>query len=218
MSRGNEATEVLEKFLAAKTLDERKDLMEILKPGLDLAGTCLAGPLPAVRAMTPEFREANPTEQLTDFFHRVDFATEGTQSNPFFVLVRARGKSAPKVVIDPFLDLYGGRLAAYAAKPSDKAAYFQAVVYALSTCTDTTIPDYEKKMTLKLMASDNGKEIARAYFGKQSKIAAMLQDGTHDLSYGNPKACTVMLSWNTEDKADRPYLVASAITSLDWNP
>ena len=209
---------MLEKFLAAKTLDERKDLMEVLKPGLDLGSTCLAGPLPVVRSMTPEFRETNTAEQLTDFYHRVDFQTEGTRSNPHFVLVRARGKSAPKVVIDPFLDLFGGRLAAYVATPSDKAAYFQAVVCALSTCTDTTIPDHEKKMTLKLMASDNGKEIARAYFGKQSKIADMLQDGTHDLSYGNPKPCTVMLSWNTEDKADKPYLVASAITSLDWNP
>jgi hypothetical protein len=218
VSQGNEATDVLEKFLSAKTLDARKDLMEILKPGLDLGTTCLADSLPAVRSMTPEFRVANAAEQLTDFYHRVDFITEGTQSDPHFVLVRARGKAAPKVVIDPFLDLFGGRLAAYVASPSDKAAYFQVVVCALSTCTDTTIPDYEKKMTLKLMASDNGKEIARAYFGRQSKIASMLQDGTHDLSYGNPKPCTVMLSWNTQDKPDRPYLVANAITSLDWNP
>ncbi len=210
--------DVLEKFLTAKSLAEREPLIELTNPKEDLSITCLAGPLPPARSMTPEFRESNHVEGVMDYYHRVDFGADDAHPNPHFILVRARGKAAPKVVVEPFLDLYGGRLAAYASKPTEKAAYFQVIVYPLPTCTDNTIPDYEKKQTLRLLASDNGKEIAKAYFGKQSKIAGMLEDGSHDLSYGNAKACTVMLHWNTQDKPDRPYLEAGNIKALDWNP
>jgi RecG-like helicase len=134
------------------------------------------------------------------------------------VLVRARGGNPPKVVVDPFLDSFGGRLAAYAAKPTDKAGVFQVIVSALASCTDPKIPNREKKLTLKLLARDNTKEIAQAFFSRQSKIHEMLEDGTYSLSYGKAKSCTVMLRWNTEDSAEYPYLEAIALKALDWNP
>jgi hypothetical protein len=40
------AMEVLEKFLAAKTLAERLPMMETQTPEAELANSCLAGPLP----------------------------------------------------------------------------------------------------------------------------------------------------------------------------
>ncbi len=134
------------------------------------------------------------------------------------LLVRSRGGNPPKIVADPFLDTFGGRLAAYAAAPAEKGGTFQAVVYAVASCTDPKIPNREKKLTLKLLASDNDKEIARACFGRQSKIGEMLEDGSYGLSYGIAKACTVMLRWNTEDDPQYPYLEALAIKDLGWNP
>jgi hypothetical protein len=121
-------------------------------------------------------------------------------------------------VVDPFLDLFGGRLAAYAAKPSDKGGVFQVIASPLATCTDPAMPNREKKLTLKLLARDNTKAIAEAYFAKMSKIGEMLEDGTYSLSYGKAKACTVMLRWNTEEDVNHPYLEAIAIKTLDWNP
>jgi hypothetical protein len=73
-------------------------------------------------------------------------------------------------------------------------------------------------LTLKLLSRDNNKEIARAYFGRQSKIGWILEEGTYSLSYSKAKACTVMLQWNVEEKPDMPYLEAIDLKTLDWNP
>jgi hypothetical protein len=213
-----EALGVLETFLTAKTLAERLPLMETKTPEAELATSCLAGPLPVAKSMLLDMQESNPLEEMVDFYFNVDFEGSDKVLNPQTLLVRVRGREVPKVVVDPFLDLYGGRLAAYASKPSDQAATFQVIASALASCNDPKIPDPEKKLTLKLLARENGKEIAPAYFGRMSKIHEMLEDGTYSLSYANARACTVMLRWNSEDSPDYPYLEAIRITALDWNP
>jgi len=217
VSPWKDAEAVLEKFLTAKSLAERLPLIETRTDAAELAASCLASPLPAVRKMVPELRESNPVEHVIDCYFTVEFETTNRPAEAQTVLVRTRGTTTPRVVADPFLDTYGGRLAAYAATPSDKGAIFQVVVYAVASCTDPSIPNREKKLTLKLLSSDNTREIARAYFGRQSKICEMLEDGNYSLNYGNAKACTVMLRWNTEDNPGQPYLEALAIRSLDWN-
>lgn len=217
VSPWKDAEMVLEKFLAAKSLPERLPLIETRTSPEILASGCLAAPLPAVRKMIPELRETNPLERVIDCYFTVEFETAERPSQAQTILVRTRGTNAPLVVADPFLDTYGGRLAAYAATPSDKSGIFQVVVYAVASCTDPSIPNRERKLTLKLLSSDNTREITRAYFGRQSKISEMLEDGNYSLNYGNAKACSVMLRWNREDNPAQPYLEAIAIKSLDWN-
>lgn len=208
---------VLEKFLTAKSLAERLPIIESKTAEDQLASSCLAASLPPARKMVPELRESNPIENLVDCYYTVEFDTGETPAPSQTILVRSRGGNAPKVVADPFLDMFGGRLAAYASGPVEHAGVFQVVVYAVASCTDPKIPNRDKKLTLKLLSCDNTKEIARAYFGRQSKIGEMLEDGTYSLSYGNAKACTVMLRWNTEDNPEHPFLEALAIKDLDWN-
>ena len=217
-SPGQVAKEVLDQFLAAKTLAERLPLMETHTPESELAKTCLAGPLPEVQDSRIGVVENNAAEQVADFYHNVDFNAGDNRTNPQTVLVRIRGSAPPKVVVDPFLDCYGGRLADYAKSPSDKAGLFQVIVWPLASCYDERVPNHEKKLTLKLQPQANAKEIALAYLGRQSKIAQMLTDGTYRVAYGKAKACTVMLRWNTEDDSNMPYLEAIALSSLDWNP
>jgi hypothetical protein len=215
---GMAAMAVLEKFLNAKTLAERLPHMETQTPEVELAQSCLSGPLPMTSKIEIDAQETNAVEQVIDFYHNVDFVVEGQPVNPQTILVRSRGKGDPKVVVDPFLDTFGGRLAAYAKTPSDKAGLFQVTVSAVASCNEEHVPNREKKLTLKLLSRDNTKEIARAYFGRQSKIAEMLENGTYSLSYGKAKACTVMLRWNTEDNPAMPYLEALTLKTLDWNP
>lgn len=217
-SPGEVAKEVLDKFLAAKTLAERLPLMETNTPQPELAKSCLTGPLPAVTNISLGGVEKNAVEQVADYYHNVDFDAGNNRTNPHTILVRIRGSAEPKVVADPFLDSYGGRLADYAGSPSDKAGFFQVIVWPLATCYDERVPNHEKKLTLKLLPQVNAKEIALAYVGRQSKIAEMLEDGTYSVAYGKAKACTVMLRWNTEDNPDMPYLEAVALRTLDWNP
>jgi hypothetical protein len=215
---GMVAMEVLEKFLAAKTLAERLPLIETQTPEAELANSCLAGPLPTTSRIEIDAQESNSVEQVVDFYHNVDFVVDGQPVNPQTLLVRTRGTAQPKVVVDPFLDTFGGRLAAFAKAPTDKAGVFQVTVSAVASCNDENVPNREKKLTLKLLSRDNTREIARAYFGRQSKIGEMLEDGTYSLSYGKAKACTVMLRWNADDNPAMPYLEALTIKALDWNP
>ena len=215
---GLEAEDVVHAFLAAKTLSERLPMLETKTPETELKNSCLAGPLPTSSGVVMEFRETNPVEQVIDFYFGVDFDAGENRVNPHTVLVRKRGTGTPKIVADPFLDCFGGRLAAYASQPTDKAGIFEVIVSPLAECNDSKIPKSDKKHTLKLLARDQAKEIARAYFGKQSKIGHMLEDRTYSLSFGKALPCTVMLRWNTEDNKQIPYLEALDITSLDWNP
>jgi hypothetical protein len=215
---GEVAKEVLDKFLAAKTLAERLPLMETRTLQGELAKSCLTGPLPEVKNISVGTVENNAVEQVADFYHLVDFDAGNNRTNPQTILVRIRGSAEPKVVVDPFLDSFGGRLADYAKSPSDKAGIFQVIVSPLATCYDERVPNHEKKLTLKLLPQVNAKEIALAYVGRQSKIAQILEDGSYSLAYNKPKACTVMLRWNAEDDPNMPYLEAVALRTLDWNP
>jgi hypothetical protein len=215
---GAAAMEVLEKFLAAKTLAERLPLIETKTPEAELANSCLAGPLPGTSRIEIDSQETNATEQVVDFYHSIDFDAPDRPINPQVILVRTRGTNPPKVVVDPFLDSFGGRLEAYAKAPRDKPGYFQVIVSALASCSDEHVPNREKKLTLKLLPQDNTKEIVRAYFSRQSKIHELLENGTYSLSYGKAKACTVMLQWNVEEQPDKPYLEALSIKAFDWNP
>ncbi|MES2921892.1 MAG: hypothetical protein V4819_10105 [Verrucomicrobiota bacterium] len=212
------AKEVLDKFLDAKTLTERLSLIETRTSESELAKSPLASPLPEVKNITVSIEENNAVEQVADFYHMVDFDAGENRTNPQTILVRIRGSADPKVVVDPFLDSYGGRLADYAKSPSDKAGYFQVIVWPLASCYDERVPNHEKKLTLKLLPQVNTKEIALAYFGRQSKIAQILEDGTYSLAYNKAKACTVMLRWNAEDDPNQPYLEAVALRTFDWNP
>ncbi len=208
---------VLEQFLAATSLAERLPLIESKTPEAKLALGCLAAALPPVRKWLPEFRESDKTDHRLDCYYTVEFGPDDKPVQAQTVLVRTRGTNPPKVMADPFLDTFGGRLAAYAAAPVARAEAFQVVVYAVASCTDPNIPDRGRKMTLKLLACDNRKEIARAYFARQSEIGGMLEEGNHPLGYGNSKACTVVLRWNFEDDPAHPFLEAQAITDFDWN-
>ncbi len=212
------AMEVVEKFLAARTLAERLPLMETRTPLAELAVSCLSKPLPAVVKLETFAQQSNPVEQVTDIFYNVNFDAGGGHTDPQTLLVRTRGAASPKIVADPFLDTFGGRLAAMAAKKSDKRALFQVIVSPLATCIDESVPNRDKKLTLRLLPQDGAPEIARAVIGQQSKIAGLIQDGSHSLSYGKATPCTVMLQWNTAENPAMPYLEAVEIPRMDWNP
>jgi hypothetical protein len=218
VSPWGEAEKVLEEFLSAKTLAERMPLMETRLTDEELAATCLASPLPKFLKLVPEYRETDKIENLVDCYYTAELEHDDPATRVLTVLVRARGDQRPRVVAEPFLDSFGGRLAAYAAGPTEKAGTFQVVVYAVASCTNPEVPNHGKKLTLKLLASDTNREIARAYFGRQSKINEILENSAYELKYGVAKACTVLLRWNTEEDPEKPFLEALAIKDFGWNP
>ncbi len=209
---------VLHQFLAASSLEERLPLLETRTVETELEGSCLAGGLPKVAEITLTAVETKPLEQVTDYYHAVNFDLGGGQKDPQTILVRVRGSAGPKVVVDPFLDLFGGRLAAYAESPTEKPRTFHVIAWPLASCFESTVPEPRKKLTLKLLSQEGSGETALAYCGRQSRIAAMLEDGNQSLAYGKSKPCTITLRWNTEENPGMPFLEAVAVNSPDWNP
>ncbi len=214
---GIAAREMLEEFLEMKSLDERMPFIETQQDEAELVSSVLNGPLPEVQKITVDVRTTDPIEQLIDYYYYVDFADDDGGSTPQTMLVRTRGTQPPKVVVDPFLDLFGGRFARYAKTPVKEAGTFQVIISAGAFCYDE-VPAPEKKYTLKILARDDAKEIAKAYFGKASKIGEMLEDESSGLAYGQATPCTVFLRWNIEDDPENPFLEALDIISLNWNP
>lgn len=214
---GIAALRLLEEFLAMSTLEQRLPHLESRLPEEKLASSVLSSPLPEIRNISVDIRETNSIEDVIDYYYHVDFVSVGESISPQTMLVRTRGLAPPKVVVDPFLDLYGGRFARYAAEPSKDAATFQVVVSAGAFCYDD-VPGADKKFTLKILSREDTKEIDKAYFGKRSKIGYLLSDLSSGLAYGQAKACTVFMRWNLDEDPERPFLEALDITSLDWNP
>ena len=212
------AMPVLEAFLEAPDLATRLPLIETKTPQAELESSILAGPLPAVIRYTAETQESHTVENVVDLFYNVHFDTGDGAIDSQMVLVRIRGNSKPKVVVDPLLDLYGGRLAAYLAEPRELGATFFAVVSAGSRVHDPNIPNPEKKFPLKLLAAPNGGEIATVYTGRLSAIGELLNDPESGLAFGLPRYVTLVLTWNRTEDPERPYLEALQITAQHWNP
>ena len=217
---GIAALNLLEEFLEMKSLEERLPHLESKRGDDVLASSVLNSLLPEALKITVDIREINSIEQVVDHYYYVDFADDEGGINPQTMLVRTRGTEAPKVVVDPFLDLFGGRFEKFAAEPTKEAGTFLIIISAGGRCYKDidAVPEPEKKFTMKILSREDTKEIAKAYFGKQSEIGRMLEDETSGLSYGQIKACTVFMRWNMDDDPERPFLEALDIKALNWNP
>ncbi len=215
--KSREALALLEEFLAMETLEQRLPHIETKASPEELENSILATRLPPVLRTDVDFREQYPLEKVDDFFYQIVFGGEGNRPRRQTMLVRVRGDAPPKVVVDPFLDLYGGRFEEFAAKPSKQAGTFQLVVSAMAFCYDD-VPDAERKFTLRILPSEGAPEIGKAYFNKVSTIGSMLENPSSGLAFGKAKTCTVLIRWNYEDDPLRPFLEALDVPHVNWNP
>jgi len=209
---------VLEKFLKASSLEERIPYMETRQAPEELADTVLNAPLPKYRYLVIHSQESFRIESIVDFYFTFEFINEDGSGDPQTVCVRRRGERNPTVLADPFLDLYGGRLAAFAATPQPKGQSFHAIIYPVPVCADPRVPNRQKKLTLRLLPHENSTHIIQAHASRISKIGEILKSGSYDLNYGKPKACVVLLVWNTDEEPGSPYLEALDIQAFHWNP
>lgn len=213
------AMAVVEKFLSATTLDERLPLIDTRTPPAALQESVLAKPFPADPSVAPDFQETDPDNGSTDFYYNVDFKDASGKISPQLLMVRTSADGEAKIIVDPFLDGFGGRLAAFASTPSEKISTFQFVVSAVAqTTADRNVPNHENKLRLKLMPRDNEKELTSAYFTKGSKLGQMLVTEGSGFRYGQPRTARVTLRWNKEEDPTNPYLEVTDIKEFRWNP
>ncbi len=214
------ANELLEAFLRAKDARTRFGMVEPEASIGELeAMPLMNGPLWEVSQIFTELPQHHPEEQVTDYPYRVTFFVPNRKSVDFSMLVRQRGTQSPKVFLPAFLDLAGGRLHGFSREPNHlDPATFHAVIEPVSGCHEATVPNPDRKFTIRLLPSSIGKETSRAYVSTGSRFKKMVEDPASALRWGVRIRATVTIQWNHKEDPLKPYLELIDINSLGWNP
>lgn len=207
--------QVLRKFLEAETLEERLPLMVSQTGQVELMASCLSGGLMPVKSVELDMSDMDQVTKSIDHYFSVEFS-KSEASQEYLLLVRLKEGQGPRVIADPFIDSYGGRLAKFASTPVRGEIEVQVMVSPRASCIDESIPDSGQKRSLDLMGCEYGDVLAVAHFSKLSDIEKLLNDGTYRLSYGNPVPAVVRLRWNRSESSQKPFLEAVEIKGFRW--
>jgi hypothetical protein len=205
------SADVLGKFLAARSLGERLPFIETQTPEEELVSGLLAKPLAYATSFRSREVRFNKLEGASDVIFAVPLGSDSAAPDVHLIVVRTRGTREPKVLIDPFLDGYGGRLAEFAAYPVEGERTFRGIMTVFDFCTDETVPEHQGKFTVKLSSHPGGKDTAKAYFSANSPLAAKFPGS---LTYGRSMGATVVLRWV---RGERPFIEVVDIKSLSWD-
>lgn len=206
------SADVLGRFLAAQSLEERLPLIETSTPREELEAGVLARALTVSSSFNSTEVRFNKVEGATDVAFIVPFGRNLGGDERHLMMVRTRGSQAPKVVVDPFLDGFGGRVAQFAEKPVEGERVFRVVMTVFDFCTDEDVPDHESKFTMKICTHPGGPDVAKAYFSGQSSLAKKLTPPK--LPMGRSIGGTIVLKWNL---GDRPFIEVIDVRRLDWD-
>ena len=209
---------VLEKFLNAKTLEERRPYITLSKlPAEDLAASCLARPLPEVINRRSVHYMENRSERHKEHFFEVFFQVDPAErAIPILVQLSDWGDGVIRVHADAFIDLFDDHLGAYAEKPVKSSATFHVVADAYKHCFDEIIPEWDKKSFLKLRTHPRMAPRLVAYFNRNSGLAKEISQ-PDALPWGESGICTVTVRWNT-DIPNRPFVELVKINGFTWDP
>jgi hypothetical protein len=213
------ANNLLDAFLHAKDAASRVGMVEPETTVEELEATLLKGPLAEVSQVFSDLPRQNSIEGFTDYPYRVSFFVQGRANSDFAMLVRQRGSQPPRIYLPAFLDLVGGRLAAFTRQPNTQdPARFHVILEPVIGCHEDGIPNPDRKFTLKLLPSNFGKETARAYCANHSRFRELVEKPDYPIRWGMRVAATVTIQWNHKEDPTMPYLELVDINSPDWNP
>jgi hypothetical protein len=210
---------LLEAFLHAKDAASRVDMVEPATSEQELAATLLKGPLPEFTQIFSDLPQHHPDEKMTDFPYRVSFVVKDAPNVDYAILVRQRGNQPPRVFLPAFLDLAGGRLAAFTREPNTSApTLFHVYLEPIDGCYEKDVPGADRKFTFKLLSSPFGKETARAYAANASRFRSMVEEPTYPIRWGMRRRATITLQWNHKEDPAKPFLELIDLNSPDWDP
>lgn len=210
---------LLEAFLRAQDAASRVAMVEPATNEQDLAATLLKGPLPEFTQIFSDLPQHHPEERMTDFPYRVSFVVKDAPNVDFAILVRQRGTQAPKVFLPAFLDLVGGRLAAFTREPNPlPPTLFHVYLEPIDGCYEKNVPGADRKFTFKLLSSPFGKETARSYAANASRFRSLVEEPAYPIRWGMRRRATITLQWNHQEDPAKPFLELVDLNSPDWNP
>lgn len=210
---------LLESFLQAKDAASRVDMVEPATTEQELAATLLKEPLPDYTQIFSDLPQHHPEEKMTDFPYRVSFVVKDAPNVDHAILVRQRGDQPPRIFLPAFLDLVGGRLAAFTREPNTSPpTLFHVYLEPIDGCYEQDVPGADRKFTFKLLSSPFGKETARAYAANASRFRAMVEEPSYPIRWGMRRRATITLEWNHKEDPAKPFLELVDLNSPDWDP
>lgn len=211
----HESADVLKQFIQAQTLAERLPIIETKTAREELEASVLSRPIPTrqrFQSIEVRYDKIGGAADVV-FLGQMELPTSGAESH--VLMVRKRGTQSPKVIVDPFLDGYGGRLRDFAAAPTAGQRTFQVIASVFNFCNDDEVPNAATKFTAKLSEAPGRPEIAEAYFAQLASVRERLEK--LGVRYGHSTGITFALRWNAEDDPAKPFLEIVSVQSLDWN-
>jgi hypothetical protein len=218
-SSGNTPAKVLEKFLSARSLQERLPyLAKSQRSDTVLAGSALARPFPEVVHRRALHYVKDASDKHAEHFFEVSFLKSPDQiPAPILVQLNEWGDGQIRVHTDAFLDLYNDEISTFGRAPVEGERVFHVVGDAYKSCFDERIPDPEEKAFIKLRAHPRITPRLKAYFSNSGSLADQISN-SEGLRWGSSGICTVTVKWNS-DLPDQPYVELVRINGFStWNP
>lgn len=214
------ANQILNKFLAAKTLDERMPFMsESTRTPEELAASCLAGQLKPVKSILMVEMVPRAEDNMTQYLYYVSFQDEAEdrQRQRIVMQVSERpGIHPPRVHADAFLEHYEKKFTHYAAHPVGDVTTFHCIAEARTAGLAKNLPDESKGsvVRLEIKSHPDRPAIFNAYLNKNSPL--MDQIGPRKpFPYTEARFCVLSFRWNTDDKK-HPYIELNDIVCQGW--
>ena len=210
--------EVLTRFLAAKTLAERRPYMTAsLRSEAELVRSALNKPLPPVIRQRIVHHIKDNSDKHSERFFEVSFDRDPEVTPvPILVQLNEWGDGRIKVHADAFLDLFNDEMAQFGAVPVKGERTFHAIADAYKRCFDDVIPDAANKSFIKLRQHEQITPRLKAYFPTNSAITQKIAQPT-GLPWGRSGICTVTVRWNIATKG-RPFVELVRIDGFTWHP
>ncbi len=214
------ANQVLNKFLAAKTLDERMPFMSVsTRTPRELSTSCLAGQLKPVKSILMVEMVPRAEDDMTQYLYYVSFQDEDEdrQRQRIVMQVSERpGTHPPRVHTDAFIEHYEKKFTHYAAHPNKDVTTFHCIAEARTAGLAKNLPEGSKGsvVRLEIKSHPDRSAIFNAYLNKNSPL--MDQIGARKpFPYTEARFCVLSFRWNTDDKK-HPYIELNDIVCQGW--
>jgi hypothetical protein len=214
------ANQNLEKFLKAKTLNDRLPVMSKvnLSPE-ELKASSLAGELKPVKSIQLIDIVSRTEDNMTQHLYSVSFQDPKAKRQRlriFMQLVERPGIHPPLVHADAFVEHYEKKLAQYAKQPSKDITTLHCIAEARTSDLAKELPEELKKSMVRLLIKSHpyDEPIFNAYLNKKSPLMKHI-GSNKDLPYTSSRLCVLSFLWNTTDP-NHPYIELKDIVTLTW--
>lgn len=215
------ASLVLDRFLKAQTLEERRPLLtKSYRSEKQLLASCLNKPIPEKLYAHAESMSQHSKFQTHEAYFTVSLPSDETNSTQTFRLISIRLVSqseggSPRVQSDAFIDIYDKVPSSFANNLEAPTLTLRTMIEISSHNFEDHIPNQGKKGTITFKSSRArvDQSLLKAHIGRNTEIFKKLK--TH-LPPGMSGPVTLTIRWNKTEDPTMPFVEVIHLNGLGW--